>query len=69
MTERDYLLVTALQRLRAARDLAADARPHPVLPGLGSGWMRTLEGLDRMIAALESELQAAMEADAEEATP
>ncbi len=61
MTERDYLLVTALQRLRAAKDLLLDARPHSVLPDVEKTWRKAINRMDVMIDELEEEVDEARE--------
>jgi hypothetical protein len=58
MTEHDYLLVTALQRLRIAREATVTARPHHVENEMEDPWDKAIDCLDTMIERLETLIQA-----------
>jgi hypothetical protein len=55
MTEKEFQLVAALQRLRDARQLVADAQPHLVRPELKGQWDRTVRAMQGMIEVLETD--------------
>jgi hypothetical protein len=55
MTEKEFQLVTALQRLKDAWQLVSDARPHLVRPDLKGQWERTVRAMQGMINVLESD--------------
>jgi hypothetical protein len=58
MTEHDYLLVTALQRLRIAREATVAANPHHIENEMETHWDKAIDCLDTMIERLETLIQA-----------
>lgn len=59
MSERDYNLVSALQRLRAAEDLARKAMPQLVIESMDGPWLAVLRQLNEMTEQLEAEVMKA----------
>lgn len=63
MKEQDYLLVSALQKMKAAMALLADARPGAVIPRHEEPWKQLIASLDQIIADLEHLVGREMEED------
>lgn len=62
MKERDYILITALQRLRSGRTIIHDSLAHHVDPKMEVEWKASLRRIDGMIERLEKMVDREMEA-------
>lgn len=55
MTEHEYIIVSALQAVRAAKRLYADAHPHFAISDMESDWKNALRIMEEQEDRLEAE--------------